>query len=86
MSVKSQITEIIDDLFDLADGAASRIGDAVLARSQSGKSIEDILVDIIGKEVRQSPSGRLAAYRIALALEMIERPVPLLRKRLPVPA
>lgn len=90
MSLTPKIAEIISDAFSLSSAQsqqiAMRINHEVCEAGNAQANIEDILRRSVAREDVEGEAGRLAAYQIALAIELQERPIAPLRKRVPVPA
>lgn len=90
MSLTGTIAGILDDAFivppRLRDRLSCRIQAEARGTNQAAPSIEDILADELSPGLVDNEQGRLAVFRIALAIEMAERPIAPLRKRVAVPA
>jgi len=89
-TVSAKIAAILNEIFDLSVSqceAMARYIEREANESGGAKpSLEDLLADNIGAEVARSEPGRLACFRIALALEMQERPISPLKRRVPLSA
>ena len=87
-TVCEKIATILSEIFDISarqcESMARYIEREANESNGAKPSLEDLLADNIGAEVARSEPGRLACFRIALALEMQERPIPPLQRRVPV--
>ncbi len=89
-TVCEKISTILNEIFDASAQQCEAMARYIEREAnESGgikPSLEDLMADTIGAETARSEPGRLACYRIALALEMQERPIPPLQRRVPASA